>query len=120
MLPTDVEHRVCERLRKCHPTMAEALVGQVAARQAFGLKKYPTRLADNLAPYSERLQHMLEEVLDGAIYAEWAMRVELLDMLERVRLVGMQRSLLEFATRLQATIQELTGEVESPDAGGAE
>lgn len=54
----DVEARVCAEIMK---------------RQAVGLKKYGQRLCDNPADILARLQHLLEEQLDAAIYTRWAM-----------------------------------------------
>ncbi|WP_164964267.1 hypothetical protein [Rubrivivax sp. JA1026] len=54
-------------------TGIEALVCEdIARRQAMGLAKYGQTLADNPAPLRERLQHMYEELLDGANYCRWA------------------------------------------------
>ena len=51
----------------------EAQVAQeLAARQHRGLGKYGMTLADNPAALIERLQHLKEELMDGALYAQWA------------------------------------------------
>lgn len=55
--PTGVEKQLCDLIAK---------------RQQLGIRKYGTTLADNPAALVERLQHMLEELLDGAAYAMWA------------------------------------------------
>lgn len=51
-----VEARVCE---------------EIARRQQRGIAKYGTTLGDNPAAMIARLQHFKEELLDGAMYAEW-------------------------------------------------
>lgn len=56
------------------PTGVEALVCRdIAMRQAMGTRKYGTTLQDNPAPLTARLQHLYEELLDGANYAKWCM-----------------------------------------------
>lgn len=56
------------------PTGIEALVcDDIARRQAMGTRKYGTTLADNPAALPQRLQHLYEELLDGANYTKWAM-----------------------------------------------
>lgn len=55
--PTGVEKQLCDLIAK---------------RQQLGIRKYGTTLADNPAALVDRLQHMLEELLDGAAYAMWA------------------------------------------------
>lgn len=53
-------------------TGIEALVcREIAQRQALGLRKYGTTLDANPAAMIERLQHLKEELLDGALYAQW-------------------------------------------------
>lgn len=47
---------------------------EIARRQKMGKSKYGQQLSDNPADICERLQHLKEELLDGAIYCEWAMR----------------------------------------------
>lgn len=55
------------------PTGIEAAIcREIAERQQMGKSKYGTELADNPAEICERLQHLKEELLDGAIYCEWA------------------------------------------------
>ena len=71
MKPDDIEQRVCDRLRSLYGEAASPLIADIEQRQAFGLAKYPTRLKDNPAPLAARLRHMLEELLDAAVYAEW-------------------------------------------------
>lgn len=56
--PTGIEARVC---------------ADIAARQAFGIKKYNQSLADNPADLRSRLQHAYEESLDHSNYLKWAM-----------------------------------------------
>ena len=43
----------------------------MAARQALGREKYPTTLAENHAPFEERVRHAWEEALDGLAYSQW-------------------------------------------------
>ena len=71
MKPDDIEQRVCERLRSLYGEAAAPLIADISQRQAFGVAKYGVRLADNPAPLAARLRHMLEELLDAAVYAEW-------------------------------------------------
>lgn len=47
---------------------------EIARRQKMGKSKYGQQLLDNPADIAERLQHLKEELLDGAIYCQWAMR----------------------------------------------
>jgi hypothetical protein len=54
--PTGIEKLVCE---------------DIAKRQAVGIAKYRTTLADNPASRLERLQHAYEEALDMACYLKW-------------------------------------------------
>lgn len=44
---------------------------EIAQRQARGIHKYGQTLEDNPALLIERVQHMKEEQLDGAAYAQW-------------------------------------------------
>lgn len=56
-------------------TGIEALVCmEIAKRQQLGISKYGTTLSDNPAEIIARLQHFKEEMLDGAMYAEWAIQ----------------------------------------------
>lgn len=71
MKTDDIEQRVCDRLRSIYGEAAEPLIADISQRQAFGLAKYGVRLKDNPAPLAARLRHMLEELLDAAVYAEW-------------------------------------------------
>lgn len=54
---TGVEKRVCE---------------MIASRQALGIAKYGTTLADNTASMRAWLVHALEETLDQALYLQRA------------------------------------------------
>ena len=56
MSATGIEARVC---------------ADIAARQAVGVKKYGTTLAENPAGRSERIRHAYEEALDLAVYLRW-------------------------------------------------
>ena len=57
MTPTGTEAKVC------------ALIAQ---RQALGIAKYRTTVADNPLALREWLQHQLEELLDAAVYVQRA------------------------------------------------
>lgn len=48
------------------------LCAEIAARQAKGIQKYGTTVADNPLTLREWLQHALEEVLDQAVYLKRA------------------------------------------------
>lgn len=52
----DIETRVC---------------AEIMQRKEIGKQKYGTTLAENPAALIERLQHLKEELLDGALYAQW-------------------------------------------------
>jgi len=55
------------------PTGIEAdLCAEIAARQAKGIQKYGTTVADNPLTLREWLQHALEEALDQAVYLKRA------------------------------------------------
>ena len=55
------------------PTGIEALVCQdIAARQARGIAKYGTTVADNPLDLRAWLQHQYEELLDAAVYCRRA------------------------------------------------
>lgn len=45
----------------------------IARRQAFGLEKYGTSVADNKLTLRQWLQHAYEETLDKAVYLKRAM-----------------------------------------------
>jgi len=49
------------------------VIADIRARQERGIAKYGTTLAENPAAIVERLQHLYEELLDGALYCKWAM-----------------------------------------------
>lgn len=56
-----------------NPTGTEArLCDLIAKRQALGIQKYGKTLADNPLDLRQWLQHMLEELLDGAAYCQRA------------------------------------------------
>lgn len=71
---------------------------EIAARQRLGVQKYGTTLADNPATLRERLRHALEESLDLAVYAQWAMDSDeaskLLPMLAGLRTVALESACL--------------------------
>ena len=55
------------------PTGTEAKVcALIAQRQAMGIAKYGTTVADNPLSLREWLQHQLEELLDAAVYVQRA------------------------------------------------
>lgn len=57
-----------------NPTGIEAQVcADIAARQARGIAKYGTTVADNPLTLNEWLQHAYEEALDMAVYLKRAM-----------------------------------------------
>ena len=56
-----------KELGKVMPRVRKAM----AARQALGREKYPTTLAENHAPFEERVRHAWEEALDGLAYSQW-------------------------------------------------
>ena len=58
-IPTGIESEVCD---------------DIASRQAKGIAKYGTTVADNPAALKEWLQHAYEETLDQAIYLKRAIR----------------------------------------------
>lgn len=63
------------------PTGTEARVcALVAQRQAFGINKYGTTVADNPLSLRQWLQHGLEEALDLACYLQRS--IEQLDRME--------------------------------------
>lgn len=56
------------------PTGIEAAVcADIAKRQALGIAKYRTTVADNPLELRQWLQHAYEEVLDQAVYLKRAM-----------------------------------------------
>jgi len=57
--PTGIEKMVCEDITK---------------RQALGIKKYGTTVADNKLTHDQWLQHAYEEALDLAVYLKRAMQ----------------------------------------------
>ena len=59
-IPASELERIMSRVREA-----------MAARQALGREKYPTTLAENHAPFEERVRHAWEEALDGLAYSQW-------------------------------------------------
>lgn len=53
--------------------VVEAVRADLLARSVVGLAKYGTTLAANDLPMRDRLQHLYEELLDGANYCKWLM-----------------------------------------------
>ena len=101
MKPDDIEQRVCDRLRSLYGEAAAPLIADIEQRQAYGLAKYPTRLKDNPAPLAARLRHMLEELLDAAVYAEWAKEPHAPISVERINMNDIQRLLLWMAKEIK-------------------
>lgn len=61
------------KVKKHIPTGIEAEVCKdIADRQALGIAKYGTTVADNPLSLSQWLQHSLEETLDNAVYLKRA------------------------------------------------
>jgi hypothetical protein len=59
--------------RNTKPTGIEAIVCQdIADRQALGINKYGTTLADNPLELKEWLEHQYLELLDAALYCKRA------------------------------------------------
>lgn len=57
------------------PSGIEAMVcDDIANRQALGIQKYGTTVAENQLTLREWLQHAYEEALDQAIYLKRAMQ----------------------------------------------
>ena len=106
MKPDDTEQRVCDRLRSLYGEAATPLIADIEQRQAFGLAKYPTRLADNPAPLAARLRHMLEELLDAAVYAEWIADGFPDSMTMRVDFLEAQMKLMHIAFRIKGYIPD--------------
>lgn len=105
MKPDDIEQRVCDRLRSLYGEAAAPLIADISQRQAFGLAKYGVRLKDNPAPLAARLRHMLEELLDAAVYAEWIMADDMDDW-QLGCLVDAQMELLVLARRIKRRIPD--------------
>lgn len=58
---------------KFEPTGIEAMVCKdIASRQAVGIMKYGTTLADNPLVLKEWLEHQYQELLDAALYCKRA------------------------------------------------
>lgn len=55
--PTGIEKLVCE---------------DIAKRQQLGINKYGTTVADNPLELKQWMQHLYEELLDGAVYVRRA------------------------------------------------
>ena len=106
MKPDDIEQRVCDRLRSLYGEAASPLIADITQRQAFGLAKYGVRLKDNPAPLAARLRHMLEELLDAAVYARWAKDLYPEGDWERVVLEETQERLLWMAMRTKGNIPD--------------
>lgn len=104
MKPDDIEQRVCERLRSLYGEAASPLIADIEQRQAFGLAKYGTRLKDNPAPLAARLRHMLEELLDAAVYAEWVAEAEGVKKPLEGKMREMQQKLMWMAYRAKTMI----------------
>ena len=107
MKPDDIEAKVCERLRSLYGEAAAPLIADISQRQAFGLAKYGVRLKDNPAPLAARLRHMLEELLDAAVYAEWIADTYSDDVMNRDVYRGMQEKLMRMAMRIKKRSEHL-------------
>jgi len=74
------------------PIGIEALVcADIARRQALGIAKYGTTVAENPLELRQWLQHQYEELLDAAVYTRRAM-AELDTILARDELADMVRA----------------------------
>ncbi len=74
------------------PTGIEALVcADIARRQALGIARYGTTVAENPLELRQWLQHQYEELLDAAVYTCRAM-AELDTILARDELADMVRA----------------------------
>lgn len=51
----------------------EAVANKLQERSQRGEEKYGGTLPENYATHVEQLQHLQEELMDGAIYCEWLM-----------------------------------------------
>lgn len=107
MKPDDIEQRVCDRLRSLYGEAASPLIADIEQRQSFGLAKYGVRLADNPAPLAARLRHMLEELLDAAVYAEWIIDAYPEGDWERAVLEEMQEKMTRMAMRIKKRSEHL-------------
>jgi hypothetical protein len=50
----------------------DKVIAEIKKRQQVGIKKYGLTLSQNMAELEARLQHLKEELLDGALYCQWA------------------------------------------------
>jgi hypothetical protein len=50
----------------------DKVISEIKKRQQLGIKKYGLTLSQNMAELEDRLQHLKEELLDGALYCQWA------------------------------------------------
>ena len=106
MKPDDIEQRVCDRLRSLYGEAAAPLIADIEQRQAFGLKKYGLRLKDNHSPLHIRLRHMLEELLDAAVYAEWIAKWYTENEYARILFREKQDQLMRMALELKLRIPD--------------
>lgn len=58
----------------CNDAVVEGVVYKLRRRSLIGQNKYKTTLGANNAGIMERLNHLQEELMDGANYIEWVMR----------------------------------------------
>ena len=54
--------------------IVESVRDELHQRSQRGISKYGTTLALNHAELTERIQHLKEELLDGALYCEWILQ----------------------------------------------
>lgn len=50
----------------------DKVIAEIKKRQQVGIKKYGLTLSQNMQELEARLQHLKEELLDGALYCQWA------------------------------------------------
>ena len=56
----------------CEDEVVEAVIARLRQRSKVGVEKYGTTLSDDLTTsHKEKLNHLLEELLDGANYIQW-------------------------------------------------
>jgi hypothetical protein len=55
--------------------IVEAVKAKFDQRSALGIKKYGMTLAGNQANIPERITHIMEELMDGALYCQWLLEL---------------------------------------------
>lgn len=92
--------------------VVEKVRTDMARRAKFGLQKYGVTLADNPADLPARLQHLYEELMDGAAYARWALdAVGKTPAAERDASLRNLEALAELTNRYAAERDRLAAEV---------